>query len=54
MLGLVRFAVLGLTALGNDVAGAREKAYAAVEKVEFAGAQYRRDIGIKGAGALSV
>lgn len=39
--------VLGLTALGADVAAAREKAYAAVAKVEFTGAQYRSDIGIK-------
>jgi phosphoribosylamine--glycine ligase len=39
--------VLGVTARGADIASAREKAYAAVEKVRFAGAHYRRDIGIK-------
>jgi phosphoribosylamine--glycine ligase len=36
--------VLGVTALGADVRAAREKAYDAVEKIEFAGAHYRRDI----------
>jgi len=40
--------VLGVTALGRDVRAAREKAYAAVEKIEFPGAQYRRDIAAKG------
>jgi phosphoribosylamine--glycine ligase len=39
--------VLGVTAWGADVAGARERAYAAVEKIQFEGAQYRRDIGAK-------
>jgi phosphoribosylamine--glycine ligase len=39
--------VLGVTARGADIASAREKAYAAVEKVRFDGAHYRRDIGIK-------
>jgi phosphoribosylamine--glycine ligase len=39
--------VLGVTALGEDVAAARARAYAAVEKIEFAGAQYRRDIGAR-------
>lgn len=36
--------VLGVTALGADVRAAREKAYAAVAKIEFEGAHYRRDI----------
>jgi len=36
--------VLGVTALGQDVAAARARAYAAVEKIHFEGAQYRRDI----------
>jgi len=36
--------VLNVTALGADVAGARERAYAAVEKIKFAGRQLRRDI----------
>jgi phosphoribosylamine---glycine ligase len=37
--------VLGVTALGDDVDHAREKAYRAVEKIGFDGAHYRRDIG---------
>ncbi len=36
--------VLGVTALGADVRAARDKAYAAVEKINFDGALYRRDI----------
>jgi phosphoribosylamine--glycine ligase len=40
--------VLGVTALGADVRAAREKAYAAVEKIKFEGAHYRRDIAAKG------
>jgi phosphoribosylamine--glycine ligase len=36
--------VLGVTARGESVARARERAYAAVEQISFAGAQYRRDI----------
>jgi phosphoribosylamine--glycine ligase len=39
--------VLGVTALGADVRAAREKAYAAVERITFAGAHYRRDIAAK-------
>jgi phosphoribosylamine--glycine ligase len=39
--------VLGVTALGKDVAAARDRAYAAVEKIRFDGAQFRRDIGAK-------
>jgi phosphoribosylamine--glycine ligase len=40
--------VLGVTAMGGDVRAAREKAYAAVEKITFEGAHYRRDIAAKG------
>ncbi len=36
--------VLGVTARGDDVARARERAYAAVERISFEGAQFRRDI----------
>jgi len=39
--------VLGVTALGADVRAAREKAYAAVGKIQFEGAHYRRDIAAK-------
>lgn len=37
--------VLGVTALGMGFRAARKRAYAAVEKIEFAGAHYRSDIG---------
>jgi phosphoribosylamine--glycine ligase len=37
--------VLGVQALGDDVADAIRAAYAAVEGIHFAGAHYRRDIG---------
>lgn len=36
--------VLGVTALGDDLLAATERAYAAVEKIRFDGAQYRKDI----------
>jgi phosphoribosylamine--glycine ligase len=36
--------VLGVTALGKDVADARRKAYDAVAKITFDGAHYRKDI----------
>jgi phosphoribosylamine---glycine ligase len=36
--------VLGLVALGADVAAARDRAYGAAELVDFPGAHYRRDI----------
>jgi phosphoribosylamine--glycine ligase len=39
--------VLGVTALGEGIAEAREKAYGEVKKISFEGAQYRTDIGIK-------
>jgi phosphoribosylamine---glycine ligase len=39
--------VLGVTALGNDLRSAQAAAYAAVEKIHFDGAQFRRDIASK-------
>lgn len=40
--------VLGVTALGETLAAARETAYATVEQIHFEGAQYRRDLGLTG------
>jgi len=40
--------VLGVTAWSHDLKSAREKAYAAVDKIHFEGAHFRRDIGAKG------
>ena len=40
--------VLGVTACGKDLRGARDAAYAAVDRIRFAGAQFRRDIAAKG------
>jgi phosphoribosylamine---glycine ligase len=37
--------ILGVTGVGRDIAAARELAYSAVERISFAGARYRRDIG---------
>jgi phosphoribosylamine--glycine ligase len=45
--------VLGVTALGRDLAEARERAYEAVEKIQFDGAQFRRDIAAKALGRLA-
>jgi phosphoribosylamine--glycine ligase len=39
--------VLGVTALGKDLRAAQSAAYAAVEKIHFEGAQFRRDIAAK-------
>jgi len=39
--------VLGVTALGDTLAEAKRRAYQAVEKIRFAGMQYRTDIGDK-------
>lgn len=39
--------VLGITAMGETIAQARETAYSAVAKIQFEGMQYRTDIGIK-------
>ena len=40
--------VLGVTALGADLAAARERAYAAVARIDFEHAHFRRDIAVKG------
>ena len=40
--------VLGVTSWADDLQAARNAAYAAVEKIGFDGAHYRRDIGAKG------
>jgi phosphoribosylamine--glycine ligase len=40
--------VLGVTALAGDLATARQRAYAAVEAIDFEGRQFRRDIAVKG------
>ena len=39
--------VLGVTAVGRDLDSAIAASYAAVEKITFDGAHYRRDIGVK-------
>ncbi len=39
--------VLGVTALGKDLRAAQAAAYAAVEKIKFEGAHFRRDIAAK-------
>jgi phosphoribosylamine--glycine ligase len=39
--------VLGVTALGKDLKTAQAAAYAAVEKIHFDGAHFRRDIAVK-------
>lgn len=39
--------VLGVTALGTDLRAAQKAAYAAVEKITFEGAMFRRDIAAK-------
>jgi len=40
--------VLGVTALGSDLAGARQRAYAAAEGIDFEGRHFRHDIAAKG------
>jgi phosphoribosylamine---glycine ligase len=42
--------VLGVTALGGTLAEARDRAYQAVSKIQFDGAQFRRDIAAKALG----
>jgi phosphoribosylamine---glycine ligase len=42
--------VLGVTALGGDLATARERAYGAVDKIEWPGGFCRRDIGLRRGG----
>ena len=39
--------VLGVTAVGKDLPSARDAAYAAVERIRFEGAHFRRDIGAR-------
>ena len=39
--------VLGVTARGDNLGHARERAYEAVKKIKFEGAHYRRDIGLR-------
>lgn len=39
--------VLAVTALGSDLSAAQALAYEAVDRIKFAGAQYRKDIGAK-------
>ena len=39
--------VLGVTAMGEDIRAARERAYEAVGKISFEGAYYRKDIAMK-------
>ncbi len=38
--------VLSVTAYGNSIEEARDKAYSAIKKIEFSGMQYRNDIGL--------
>jgi phosphoribosylamine--glycine ligase len=45
--------VLAVTARGADLTGAREKAYAAVQKIAFEGAHFRRDIGARALPAVA-
>lgn len=40
--------VLGVTAVGEDLSSAMQRAYSAVEKIHFDGMQYRRDIARSG------
>jgi len=39
--------VLGITALGQDIKEAQDKAYKAIENISFAKMHFRRDIGSK-------
>jgi phosphoribosylamine--glycine ligase len=39
--------VLAVTALGDDVAAARARAYQALEQIEFTGMHFRSDIGLR-------
>ncbi len=39
--------MLGVTALGSDIADVKRRAYAAVEKIQFENAYYRHDIASK-------
>ncbi len=44
--------VLGVTGLGNTIKGAIEKTYRGVEKINFEGMHYRKDIGQKGLASI--
>lgn len=44
--------VLSVTALGADAHEARQRAYAALQQIEFVGMHYRKDIGARGAAAI--
>jgi len=44
--------LLGVTALGKDIAEARAKAYADIEKIQYEGKHYRTDIALKALRAL--
>jgi len=46
--------ILGVTGLGDSVAGARDAAYAAVDRIEFDGMRYRSDIALAAAGGRVV
>ena len=46
--------VLGVTAVGDDLAGALARAYKAVDCIHFESAQFRRDIGQKGLARMNV
>ena len=39
--------VLAITALGNSIAQARERAYAAIDQIRFEGYHFRRDIALR-------
>jgi phosphoribosylamine---glycine ligase len=43
--------VLNVTALGHDIAAARQAAYAAADMIDFSGKQIRRDIALRAAAA---
>jgi phosphoribosylamine--glycine ligase len=45
--------VLGVTARGPDVATARERAYAAADRIQFEGKQQRRDIAARALGDIA-
>jgi phosphoribosylamine--glycine ligase len=44
--------VLNVTAVAPELATARDRAYAAVERISFEGAHYRTDIGAKALGEV--
>ena len=39
--------MLGVTALGRDLAQARDRAYAAIDRIDWPQGFYRRDIGAR-------